>query len=100
MRFVPATNDLMVELARYQREKCLSPFPTHAKNIPLLLPIGTQKRKTTSGAVHALVKKVSSETAIRLKLRGASFEPLAALVEAASAPWLGQHCRVPHGMPS
>jgi site-specific recombinase XerD len=87
-RIVPATNELMVELARYRREKGLSPFPVHAEDIPLLLPIGTQQRHMTRGAVHALVKQVFSETAIRLKLRGASFEPLAVRVETASAHWL------------
>jgi site-specific recombinase XerD len=87
-RIVPGTNELMVELARYRREKGLSPFPVHAEDIPLLLPIGTQQRHMTRGAVHALVKQVFSETAIRLKLRGASFEPLAVRVETASAHWL------------
>lgn len=87
-RIVPATNELMVELARYRREKGLPPFPTHAENIPLLLPIGTQHRQMTRGAVHALVKQVFSDTASRLRLRGANFEPLATRVEAASAHWL------------
>ncbi|HYD62195.1 MAG TPA: tyrosine-type recombinase/integrase [Noviherbaspirillum sp.] len=87
-RIVPATNELMVELSRYRREKSLSPFPTHNENIPLLLPIGTQQRQMTRGAVHALVKQVFLDTANRLKMRGASFVPLAARVEIASAHWL------------
>ena len=87
-RIVPATNELMVELARYRREKGLSPFPLHTEDIPLLLPIGTQQRHMTRGAVHALVKQVFSETANRLRLRGADFEPLAARVDVASAHWL------------
>lgn len=87
-RIVPATNELMVELARYRREKGLSPFPIHAEDIPLLLPVGTQRRHMTRGAVHALVKQVFAETANRLRLRGADFEPLAARVDAASAHWL------------
>lgn len=87
-RIVPATNELMVELARYRREKGLAPFPTPSEETPLLLPIGTQQRQMTRGAVHALVKQVFLDTANRLKARGAGFEPVAARVEAASAHWL------------
>lgn len=87
-RIIPATNELMVELSRYRREKGLSPFPTHAEDIPLMLPIGVQQRHLTRGAVHALIKQVFSDTAHRLKMRGESFEPLAARIEIASAHWL------------
>jgi integrase/recombinase XerD len=87
-RIVPATNELMVELARYRREKGLSPFPAHAEDIPLLLPIGTQQRQMTRGAVHAIVKQVFQDTAARLRARGADFEPLAMRIETASAHWL------------
>jgi site-specific recombinase XerD len=87
-RIVPATNELMVELARYRREKGLSPFPIHAEDIPLLLPVGTQRRHMTRGAVHALVKQVFQDTADRLRLRGSNFEPIATRVEVASAHWL------------
>lgn len=87
-RIIPATNELMVELARYRREKNLSPFPAHAEDIPLLLPIGSQQRKMTRGAVHAIVKQVFQDTAARLRLRGPSFESFASRVEAASAHWL------------
>jgi integrase/recombinase XerD len=85
-RIVPATNELMVELARYRREKGLSPFPTHAEDIPLLLPIGTQQRQMTRGAVHALVKQVFLRSATRLRVRGD--ESLASRIEVASAHWL------------
>jgi site-specific recombinase XerD len=87
-RIVPATNELMVELARYRREKGLSPFPTHDEDIPLLLPIGTQQRQMTRGAVHALVKQVFHETATRLRQRGEESTSFASRVEAASAHWL------------
>ncbi len=87
-RIIPATNELMVELARYRREKGLSPFPAHAEDIPLLLPIGTQQRQMTRGAAHAIVKQVFQDTATRLRLRDESSESIAARVEAASAHWL------------
>ncbi|MFC3110644.1 tyrosine-type recombinase/integrase, partial [Undibacterium arcticum] len=40
LRIVPATNELMVELARYRREKGLASFPLAGDDVPLLLPIG------------------------------------------------------------
>ncbi|GAB3552060.1 hypothetical protein GCM10027343_37110 [Noviherbaspirillum agri] len=85
-RIVPATNKLILELARYRREKGIAPTPS--EEIPLLLPIGTQHRHMTRGAVHALVKQVFLDTAHRLKTRGSDFELLAAGVEVASAHWL------------
>jgi site-specific recombinase XerD len=87
-RIVPATNELMVELARYRREKGLAPFPAHAEDIPLLLPVGTQQRRMTRGAVHAIVKQVFQDTAVRLRRRGSTWNSIAARVEAASAHWL------------
>jgi site-specific recombinase XerD len=85
-RIVPATNELMVELARYRREKGLSPFPTHAEDIPLLLPVGTQQRQMTRGAVHALVKQVFQDAATRMRERGPDYT--SDRLEIASAHWL------------
>lgn len=87
-RNVPSTNELMVELAHYRREKGLSPFPTHTEAIPLLLPIGTQQRHMTRGAVHSLVKQIFENTALRLRHRGPDYQTLAERVKAASAHWL------------
>lgn len=55
--------ELMVELARYRREKGLAPFPLSGEDIPLLLPIGDRKEPMTRGAVHLIVKKVFENTA-------------------------------------
>jgi site-specific recombinase XerD len=87
-RIVPATNELMVELARYRREKGLAPFPLPSEDIPLLLPIGDRKDTMTRGAVHLIVKKVFANTADRLRQRGDEFHALANRVEQASAHWL------------
>ncbi|MET3124622.1 integrase/recombinase XerD [Oxalobacteraceae bacterium GrIS 2.11] len=87
-RIVPATNELMVELARYRREKSLSPFPGSNENIPLLMPIGSRKEPMTRGAVHLIVKKVFENTADRLQQRGPEFNALADRVAQASAHWL------------
>lgn len=87
-RIVPATSELMVELARYRREKGLSALPLPGDENPLLLRIGTQKQHLTRSAVHQIVKIVFDKTARRLRERGPEFEARAAEVELASAHWL------------
>lgn len=52
IRIVPATNELMVELARYRREQGLTSFPLLGDTTPLLLPIGGKNRPMTRSAVH------------------------------------------------
>ena len=87
-RLVPATAELMVELARYRRENGLSPFPHPGEPAPLLLPIGGKQRPLTRSAVHLIVKEVFARTAMRIRTRGGEFERLASLVEDASAHWM------------
>ncbi|WP_211455428.1 tyrosine-type recombinase/integrase [Collimonas antrihumi] len=87
-RIVPATNELMVELARYRREKDLPPIPLTGEAVPLLLPIGGRKESMTRGAVHAIVKSVFENTSIRLQQRGEQYQTIAERVEQASAHWL------------
>jgi integrase/recombinase XerD len=87
-RIVPATNELMVELARYRREKGLAALPLPGEGIPLLLPIGERKEPMTRGAVHAIVKKVFENTASRLRQRGDEYQAIADRVDQASAHWL------------
>jgi site-specific recombinase XerD len=87
-RIVPATHELMVELARYRREKSLSPFPMPDESTPLLLPIGNQMRALTRAAIHSIVKQVFGEAARRIRARGSEFESKAQRVEHASAHWL------------
>ena len=41
-RIIPASNELMVELARYRREKGLSAFPLPGEDAPLLPQIGAE----------------------------------------------------------
>jgi integrase/recombinase XerD len=88
LRIVPATNELMVELARYRRELGLAPFPLPAESTPLLLPIGGKLRSMTRSAVHAIVKNVFEQTANRFRLRGPAFASQADRVMQASAHWL------------
>jgi site-specific recombinase XerD len=87
-RVIPATNELMVELARYRRAKSLAPLPSPAESTPLLLPIGDRRQHMTRAAVHALIKKVFRDAASRLRQRGTECEALAARPETASAHWL------------
>lgn len=87
-RIVPATNELMVELSRYRREKGLAPLPLPGETTPLLLPIGTQQRALTRSAVHQIVKEVFDKTAGRLRKCGPEFQSRAAELEMASAHWM------------
>lgn len=87
-RLVPATAELMMELARYRRENGLAPFPIPSEPTPLLLPIGGKQRPLTRSAVHLIVKEVFVRTALRLRDRGPEYERLASLVEDASAHWM------------
>ena len=88
LRIVPATSELMLELARYRRTLGLPPCPATGDTAPLLLPIGGKPRVMTRGAVHAIVKQVFEHTAQRLRQRGPAFEAQADRMMQASAHWL------------
>jgi site-specific recombinase XerD len=87
-RIIPATHELMVELARYRREKGYAPFPAPDETTPLLLPIGKQRRALTRAAVHDIVKQVFKCAADRIRARGGDVEASAQRMEQASAHWL------------
>lgn len=87
-RIIPATNELMAELASYRRKKGMAALPVPAENTPLLLPLGSQNRPITRGAAHAIIKQVFHATAASIRQRGADFAAEANLVEQASAHWL------------
>lgn len=88
LRIVPATNELMVELARYRRELGYTPYPTPGEATPLLLPIGGKPRAMSRGGIHEIFKKVFETTADRLRQRGPEFEAAAIRLLQASAHWL------------
>lgn len=87
-RIVPATNELMVELARYRRENGLPSFPLAGDPTPLLLPIAGKQRSLTRSAVHLIVKEVFERAALRVETRGAAFSARAQLLRSGSAHWL------------
>lgn len=88
LRIVPATNELMVELARYRRELGYQPYPAPGESTPLLLPIGGKPRPMSRGGVHDIFKVLFANTANRLIQRGPDHAPAAARVTSASAHWL------------
>lgn len=87
-RITPATNELMVELARYRREMGLNPLPVEDEHIPLVLPIGGRHQAMTRSAIHQITKQVFKNTADNLKLRGLDAAGQIARLEAASAHWM------------
>lgn len=87
-RIVPATHELMVELARYRRENGLEPFPMPGESTPLLLPVSGQRRSLTRSAVHLIVKEVFERAAQRVEARGEAFHARAQLLRSGSAHWL------------
>ncbi|HET7833303.1 MAG TPA: tyrosine-type recombinase/integrase [Gallionella sp.] len=88
IRLVPATRELMVELARYRRENGLTAFPVTGESTPLLLPIGGKIRPLTRSAVHLIVKEIFLRAALRIRQRKAGADRLTVLLEKASAHWL------------
>lgn len=87
-RLVPATKEMMIELARYRREKGLSPYPDSGEETPLVLPIGKSRDPLSRGALHCIVKNVFDGAADRLRQRGDDYAARAKLLERASAHWL------------
>ena len=88
IRIIPATAELMVELARYRRELGMAPYPVQGELAPLLLPIGGKLRALSRGGIHEIVKGLFAATAQRLRLRGPTYASDALRVERASAHWL------------
>jgi integrase/recombinase XerD len=87
-RLVPATAELMTELARYRRERELPPLPSPREETPLVLPLGQQTKPLTRAALHTIVKGIFAGAAARLREQGAGQAARAAQLERASAHWL------------
>jgi integrase/recombinase XerD len=88
LRIIPATSELMAELARYRRELGLAPCPAPGEATPLLLPIGGKLRPLSRGGVHDIIKGVFEMTGERLRRRGPEYAGDALRVSQASAHWL------------
>jgi site-specific recombinase XerD len=88
LRIVPATDELMVELARYRRELKHPPYPGPGETTPLLLPIGGKPRPMSRGGIHEIFKDIFAKTADRLRQRGPEYEAAASHIMQASAHWM------------
>jgi site-specific recombinase XerD len=87
-RLVPATSELMAELARYRLECGLTALPSLGEETPLVLPIGQVRKPLTRAALHLIVKNVFRMAATELGTRGAQFAERAQRLAKASAHWL------------
>ncbi|AQV94099.1 integrase [Cupriavidus necator] len=93
-RLVPATDELIAELARYRRAHELPPTPQFGETRPLVLPlIGSEGRQSgekplSRGALHLVLKEVFAMAAARLRARGPEWEAQADVLASASAHWL------------
>ncbi|WP_455281301.1 tyrosine-type recombinase/integrase [Cupriavidus necator] len=95
MRLVPASDELIAELARYRRANGLAPTPQPGEARPLVLPVigretGREGREKalSRGALHLILKEVFAMAAGRLRARGSEWEGQAAVLASASAHWL------------
>lgn len=94
-RLVPATAELMVELAMYRKALGLGAVPSQGDATPLVLPVwwraadaSERPEPLTRAALHAVVKDVFVMTAERLKPLGPDYAGKVARLEAASSHWL------------
>ncbi|VVE52156.1 Tyrosine recombinase XerC [Pandoraea terrigena] len=90
-RLVPATDELIAELARYRRAHDLPPTPQFGETRPLVLPvIGREggEKPLSRGALHLILKEVFGMAAERLRARGPEWGAQAAVLASASAHWL------------
>jgi integrase/recombinase XerD len=87
-RLVPATGELMIELARYRRESGLAPSPTPGEDTPLILPLGKPRRPLTRAALHLILKEVFLRASDEVRRRGTEYVPRADQLARASAHWL------------
>lgn len=88
VRTVPATTELMHELANYREFKGLARYPLTNETTPLVLPIGKQRKALTRAALHLIVKQIFAQTAERVRAKGSNYEGEAQHIEQASAHWL------------
>ena len=85
---IPATTELMAELARYRRQYNLAALPYGGETTPLLLPIGGAHRTLTRGGVHLIIKQVFDNAIDHLQSTGEAHERATDRLRQASAHWL------------
>lgn len=87
-RLVPATDELIAELARYRRAHGLPPTPQMGEARPLVLPVIGREKALSRGALHLVIKEVFGMAAERLRARGPEWAAQADVLASASAHWL------------
>lgn len=87
-RLIPATSELILELARYRRELGFSLQPVPGEQTPLLLPIGKSQKPLTRAALHLILKEVFERAAQDLRQRCPELGARAEQLGKASAHWL------------
>lgn len=68
-RLVPATDELMVELARYRSAHGLPPAPLPGEERPIVLPIIGKEKPFSRGALHLVLKEIFALAAEHLRAR-------------------------------
>ncbi|WP_427309101.1 tyrosine-type recombinase/integrase [Cupriavidus sp. H39] len=90
-RLVPASDELIAELARYRRAIGLPPTPQLDETRPLVLPVigrAVSEKPLSRGALHLILKEVFGMAAARLRARGPEWAAQADVLASASAHWL------------
>ena len=87
-RLVPATDELLAELARYRRICGLPPSPQIGETRPLLLPVIGPEKPLSRAAIHLIVKEVFKLAADRVRAQGPEFGAQADVLASASSHWL------------
>jgi site-specific recombinase XerD len=86
-RLIPATEEMMEELAAYRCAYGLSRYPSPEEETPLVLPLGKSRSPLSRAALHVIVKEVFAGAAQRLRLQGEEDAARANELEKASAHW-------------
>jgi integrase len=87
-RTVPASPELVAELARYRQANGLPPLPGRTDDKPLVIPFRGKSRCMSRSAVHDAIKSVFGNAAAWLRARGPEFKDRADELDRASAHWL------------
>jgi len=87
-RIVPASPELIAELARYRKANSLPSLPGRAEDTPLVIPFRGKNRCMSRSAIHDAIKRVFGNAAIWLRSRSPEFTDRADELDRASAHWL------------
>jgi len=68
-RLVPATDEVMMELARYREAYGLPPMPLPGEDRPIVPPIIGKEKPLSHGALHPVLKEIFAMAAGRLRVR-------------------------------